>query len=329
MAMFLKKAAALGAAVMMIGLSTAAAQAPTAPAPEGPPAWAYLVKPPGYKLPPDDGVPRHVPGSTVRYKVSQLRDSFLAPDWHPQEHPAMPAVVGRGRRPDVMACGFCHRATGTGGPENANIAGLPRAYIVRQLREYRSGARTSAVKDRLPTDLMMATARALTDAEIEAAADYFSAIKPTPHIRVVETARPPKLVQAGWLMAVAPGKATEPLGRRIVEVPEDLEQFEARDPHARFIAYVPPGSLARGEMLARTGGESAMSCATCHGEDLKGMDDIPPIVGRSPTYMVRQLYDFKTKARRGEMADQMEPVVANLTIDDMIALAAYLASREP
>jgi cytochrome c553 len=45
--------------------------------------------------------------------------------------------------------------------------------------------------------------------------------------------------------------------------------------------------------------------------------------------MVRQLYDFKVKARRGEMADQMELVVANLTIDDMIALAAYLGSREP
>ena len=270
-----------------------------------------------------------MPGSAASYKVSQLRDPYLAPDWHPQEHPAMPSVVGRGRRPDVMACGFCHRATGTGGPENANIAGLPRAYIVRQLQEYRSGARTSAVKDRLPTDLMMATAKALTDAEIEAAADYFSALKPTSHIRVVESARPPKLVQAGWLMAVAPGKATEPLGRRIVEVPEDLEQFEARDPHARFIAYVPPGSLARGEQLVKTWGDLAMACATCHGEDLKGMDDTPPIIGRSPTYMVRQLHDFRTKARHGEMADQMEPVVANLTVDDMIALSAYLASREP
>lgn len=329
MAMVVKRVAALVAMVMTLGLSAASGQAPPSPVPEGAPTWAYVINPPGFKLPPDDGVPRHVPGSTVRYNLSQVRDPFLAPDWHPQEHPAMPAVVGRGRRPDVMACGYCHRATGTGGPENANIAGLPRAYIVRQLQEYRSGARASAVKGRLPTDYMMATSRALTDAEIEAAADYFSALKPTPHLRVVETARSPKLEQANWLMAAAPGKATEPLGRRIVEVPEDLEQFEARDPHARFIAYVPPGSLARGEQLVRTGGDLAMACATCHGEDLKGMDDTPAIVGRSPTYMVRQLYEFKTKARHGEMADQMEPVVASLTIDDMIALAAYLASREP
>jgi cytochrome c553 len=329
MAMVLKKAAALVATVSLLGLSSASAQVPPAPPAGGAPAWAYPINPPGFKLPPDDGVPRRVPGSTVRYKVSQLRDPFLAPDWHPQEHPAMPVVVSRGRRPDVMACGTCHRATGTGGPENANIAGLPRAYIVRQLQEYRSGVRASAVKGRAPTDFMISTSKALTDAEIEAAADYFSALKPVPHIRVVEAARSPKLVQANWLMAAAPGKATEPLGRRIVEVPEDLEQFEARDPHARFVAYVPVGSLARGEQLAKTGGDLAMSCATCHGEDLKGMDDVPPIVGRSPTYMVRQLYDFKVKARRGEMADQMEPVVANLTLDDMIALAAYLASLEP
>ncbi len=80
-----------------------------------PPFWAYTYNPPDFKPPPDDGQPRHVPDSTASYTVPQTRDRFLAPDWHPGDHPAMPAVVASGRQPDVYACGFCHRASGTGG----------------------------------------------------------------------------------------------------------------------------------------------------------------------------------------------------------------------
>ncbi|MEZ5558615.1 MAG: c-type cytochrome [Pseudomonadales bacterium] len=239
----------------------------------------------------------------------------------------MPDVVRGGRPPDVAACGYCHRATGTGGPENANIAGLPYAYIVRQLREYRSGTRTTAVPGRGPTTLMIAGARAATDAEIDAAAAYFSALAPVVRIRVEESATAPRLFVTNWIWAVAPGDETEPLGLRIVEIPEDLEQFEARDPHARFVAYVPPGSIARGESLARTGAGKTLPCAVCHGAKLKGTSDIPPIAGRSPTYVVRQLFEFKAGFRRGAMSGQMLPVVASLSVGDMIDLAAYLATQ--
>lgn len=297
--------------------------------PEGAPLWAYPTNPPGLKPSPDDGVPRRVPGSEASYTLSQLRDRFIAPDWHPEEHPAMPEVVRQGRKPVVSACGFCHRASGTGGPENANIAGLPRAYIVRQIQDYRSGARSTAVPKRGPTTLMIAGAKAVTEAEIEAAAAYFSALKPAALIRVQESATAPKIFVANWFFAASPGNVTEPLGQRIVEVPEDLAQFEARDPHARFVAYVPAGSVARGEALAKTGGGKTVPCATCHGANLEGTDDIPPITGRSPTYVVRQLFEIKTGVRRGARADQMLPTVANLSMDDMIDLAAYLATQTP
>ena len=297
--------------------------------PEGPPLWAYPTNPPGFKPAPDDGVPRRMPGSEASYTLPQLRDRFIAPDWHPQEHPAMPEVVRQGRKPKVSACGFCHRASGTGGPENANIAGLPHAYIVRQMQEYKSGARSTAVPKRAPTTLMIAGAQAVTDAEIEVAAAYFSALKPVALIRVHESAAAPKVFVANWFFAASPGDATEPLGQRIVEVPEDLAQFEARDPHARFVAYVPPGSVARGEVLVKTGAGKTVPCATCHGANLRGADDIPPIAGRSPTYVVRQLFELKTGVRRGAKADQMLPTVANLSVDDMIDLAAYLATQEP
>ena len=107
---------------------------------EPPPAWAYPVNPPDFKLPPDDGTLRRVPGSTAAFTLTQLRDRFFAPDWHPGDHPPMPEVVARGRRPEVFACGFCHRADGPGGPENSNLAGLPAPYISQQMREFKSGA---------------------------------------------------------------------------------------------------------------------------------------------------------------------------------------------
>ncbi|WP_430649066.1 c-type cytochrome, partial [Bradyrhizobium niftali] len=96
---------------------------------EGPPAWAYPVNPPGFKPAPDDGKPRSVPDSGASYTVPQTRDLFLAPVWHPEDHPALPDIVAHGRKPDVFACGFCHRANGQGGPENADLAGLPASYI--------------------------------------------------------------------------------------------------------------------------------------------------------------------------------------------------------
>jgi cytochrome c553 len=297
--------------------------------PQAVPLWAYPTNPPDFRLVPDDGVPRRVPGSPATYTVTQLRDRFVTPDWHPHEYPAMPEVVRQGRRPNVSACGYCHRASGTGGPENASLAGLPRAYIVRQLQEYRSGARSTAVPRRAPTTLMIASAREASDAEIEIAADYFAALVPVARIRVQESATAPQVFVANWFFAAVPGGATEPLGQRIVEVPENLEQFEARDPHARFVAYVPPGSVARGEVLVKTGAGTTVACATCHGPGLRGNDDIPPIAGRSPTYVVRQLFELQAGVRRGARYDQMVATVANLSMDDMIAIAAYLATQAP
>src|SRR5262245_26399814 len=157
-----------------------------------PPAWAYPVNPPGFTARADDGQPRRVPGSTRTYTVTELRDLFAAPVWHPEEHPPLPPVVAHGRKPAVFACGVCHRADGPGGPENANIAGLPPAYIVQQMLDYRSGARSTTLPDRAPQKNMIALSKAITDEEIHEAAEYFAA-RPVRHtVRVIETAAVPK-----------------------------------------------------------------------------------------------------------------------------------------
>jgi cytochrome c553 len=293
------------------------------------PAWAYPWAP-DFKSAPDDGVPRHVPDSTAAFTITQERDLFFAPDWHPDDHPAMPDVVAHGRPPDVRACGSCHRTEGTGGPENASLAGLPAAYIAQQMADYKSGARKFAGPQRSPVLLMMTIAKAASDADIQAAAAYFSSLKPKPLIKVVETDTVPKTQIARVFYALTKDGGSEPLGERIVEIPADMEQFEHRDTRSQFIAYVPKGSIARGEALAKTGGAGITTpCAICHGPDLKGVATIPGIAGRSPSYLVRQIYDFQQHARAGSAGALMAPVVEKLSHDDMISLAAYVSSLQP
>jgi cytochrome c553 len=296
---------------------------------DGPPAWAYPMTPPGFKLPPDDGQVHHVPDSSAAFTTSQLQDRFFTKDWHPDDHPPMPDIVAYGRKPDVLACGHCHRADGAGGPENASLAGLPAAYIRQQVVDFRDGSRKSSVPKRIPWALMFSVSRAVTDDEVAQAATYFSSLKPKRHIKVVETDTAPKTYVAWLIYAASKDGETEPIGQRIVEVPNDLDQFEAYDSHAEFTAYVPVGSIAKGEALVTSGVGKTVQCGTCHGPDLKGLGPIPGIAGRSPSYIVRQLYDFKHGTRGGPWSALMARVVANLDDEDFVPLAAYLASQEP
>ena len=302
--------------ISILALSMASLSSSAALGAEDPPTWAYPVNPPDFKPRAEDGIARRVPASSATYSVTQLRDRFISPVWHPNDHPPLPSVVAQGRKPNVFACGFCHRAEGTGGPENASLAGLPAGYIVQQMADYKSGARKTSVQKR-NIDLMIALSKDITDAEVQAAAAYFSALKPKSNIRVVETASVPKTVVAGWFLTAADTREKEPIGQRIIEMPEDLEQFENRDPRSHFVAYVPIGSVARGEALVSTGGGKTLQCAICHGQDLKGLGELPSIAGRSPSYIVRQLYDIQNGARAGKGAQLMKAAVANLTVEDM------------
>jgi cytochrome c553 len=302
---------------------------PSASKPDPVPTWAYPWDP-DFKTPPADDAPHRLPGSTASFKWAQARDLFFSPDWHPEDHPPLPAIVATGRKPDVRACGSCHRSEGTGGPENAGLAGLPVAYFVQQIADFKSGARKSAGPQRSGDSLMAATAKAMTEAEIHDAAEYFSSLKAKQIIKVVESDTVPKTYIARLFFAKREDGGTEPLGSRIVEFPNDVEQFELRDSRSQFTAYVPVGSIAKGEALAKNGGSGAtIPCAICHGSDLRGIGPIPGIAGRSPSYIVRQLYDFQQGTRAGSSAGLMKPAVAKLSHEDMIALAAYTSSLDP
>jgi len=304
-----------------------------------PPAWAY-----GFVLPVtdepkapaaqpavnDDGSQRHIPGATLSFTLTQVRNVYGPADWFPGDHPPMPGIVGQGRMEAmIQACGLCHYPNGKGRQENAGVAGLPYSYFVQTMADFKNGLRKSSDPRKANTNNMIRFAANMTDGEVKASAIYFSSMKWTPWIRVVETSRVPKTrVQFGMFLKLE-GNDTEPLGERIVESPEDAERTELlRDPHSGFIAYVPVGSIKKGEALAlRGGGGKTIACATCHGADLMGLGPVPGIAGRSPSYLVRQLYDMQAGNRHGEWTALMKPVVEKLTSDDMIAIAAYTSSR--
>jgi cytochrome c553 len=294
---------------------------------DGPPAWAYPVNPPNFQRSPDDGSIRRVPDSTAGFTLTQVRDLFAAPDWHPDDHPPMPTIVAAGRKPDVFACGVCHRADGPGGPESASLWGLSADYIMQQTAAFKSGLRTNSTA-RVANDLMIKLAKAVTDQELREAANYFAGIKPRSNITVVETAMVPQTQVRDLFLVPLEGAGPEPIGERIIELPENVEYFVSRDSHARFIAYVPLGSLQKGRVLAASS-DLRLQCAACHGPDLKGLGAVPGLAARSPTYAFRQLYDFQAGARKGAQSELMQPVVATLTIADMIALAAYVATLPP
>ena len=317
----------ISTALLTLSLVALATATTPAQSQDGPPAWAYPINPPNFQRAPDDGKVRRVPESAAGFTLTQVRDLFAAPDWHPQDHPPMPEIVAKGRKPDVFACGVCHRSDGPGGPENASLFGHSPEYIIQQTIEFKTGMRTNSVP-RVATDLMIKAAKAVTDQELKEAAAYFAAVKPRANIAVVETDTVPKTHVRDLFLAAMEGGEKEPIGQRIIEIPENVEHFVSRDSHARFIAYVPVGSIQKGRALA-TSNDPRVQCAPCHGADFKGTTVAPGLAARSPTYMFRQLYDFKSGARKGVNSEVMKLAVEKLSVEDMIALVAYSASLKP
>lgn len=292
--------------------------------PAGLPDWTFNIpdkEQPSAVRP--EGIIR-APGSAKEYEAAKIAGNANPPDWFPDEHPPAPKAVagGPGAR---FACGSCHLMSGQGHPEAADIAGMPAAYLIRQMADYKSGTR----KDE---ERMGPISKITSEDDVRQAAEYFASLKPRVWVRVIETATPPKtfIATAGRHRQLHPAGGTEPIGHRILEIPEDPFRTEIRDPHASFIAYVPPGSIARGEALVKTGAAGkTVQCATCHGETLKGVGEVPRLAGLQPLYVARQLFDLRYGSRGGKAAEPMKPVVANLSEDDIIAISSYLGSLPP
>src|SRR5262245_28931045 len=329
--------ALIAIASVVFGASVVLAQqnapAPTAPVPAGLPDWAYTPPPPAGSppapsaLPADDSAVVRIAGTDKTKTRAELRGTKEIPDWFPEDrHGVMPSVVRSGRE-GVRACGFCHLADGSGRPENAPVSSYHPAYFLQQMEDFKNGLRRSADPRKANTNNMIGFAKMATPEELRAAAEYFAAQPYPRRMKIVESKTAPKVrLQGGMHMAIpaADGGGMEPIGDEIVEVPEDNLRAESRDTRMGWVAYVPPGTLNKGKQLA-----TKYQCAFCHGQNLEGTGPVPALAGRSPSYTMRQLFDMKSGARNGPWGQLMKPVVANLSVQELMAVSAYAASLQP
>src|SRR5262249_29320607 len=278
---------------LVLFASVVAAQNPTPTTiPNGLPERAYNI--PDKVHPPEPKLPNvvRVAGSSKELEATAIAGNANPPDWFPDEHPAPPRSV---KGPMPNACGSCHLMSGQGHPESADIAGMPAEYIIRQMNYFKSGARKEEAR-------MGPIARAVSDEDVRQAAEYFAAVKPTPFVKVIETATPPKTYVSADARhrRIMPEGGTEPIGRRIIQIPEDPMQTTIRNPHSGFIAYVPPGSIKKGEALVQSGGAGqTIQCAICHGDALTGLGEVPRLAGLQPVYLARQLIQMQNGTSAG------------------------------
>lgn len=293
-------------------------------------AWAY---PSGaetaFGKPPGPG-PFHMPGSPLTLTRAQIEEADGPIDWYPEDHPPAPAIVRGPAASGTTPCADCHAFNGEGYPASADLAGLTAAYIVEQVKAFRSGDRRSAQPGQPNTAEMIKAAVSVTPQELDEAAAYFASLPRAPRLRVIETATVPRTIpdKYGWLDP-APGGGTEAVGDRIVELSDDIQRTFLSDDHVTLTDYVPPGAVARGDVIAATGGAAGIACTTCHGPELRGTEIAPPLAGRPAGYLARTLWDIRVNARRGPSVAQMQRSAKLLSPVEIRDVAAYLASLTP
>src|SRR5262245_22758974 len=278
-----------------VALATTALQSqqPQQPAPGTPtqlaavparePAWAFPVQ--AGQLPAESQEPKSVPGSTKKYTPKEIDDLLNPPDWFPDDHKPAPPIVQKGHGM-ALACGSCHLMSGLGHPESSDVTGSTADYIYQQLQDFKSGARKDSAR-------MNGISAELSDQEMRQAAEYFAALPRMKWSRVVEAAMVPKTFVGQGRMRFKDPKDSgmEPIGKRIITLPEDQDRARLRDPKSGFLSYVPPGSVAEGKALVENGGGGkTVQCSICHGEGLKGLGNVPGIAGVQPIYLAHQRY---------------------------------------
>jgi cytochrome c553 len=271
--------------------------------------WAYPVEPP-----PGNNADAAPPSRPVNQALIAATYTGL---------PRMPEVVAKGK---PLPCMQCHLANGGSHPESAAISGLTANYIIEQVHAFRDGDRVD-----VRTGRMVLASKAISEKELKEAAEYFAAIGPERQkwIKTVvsnDVPKGPAPFGGGGFRYHAPDGGTEPLpAGMVVETAENDDLVRARDQiDGGFVQYVRADDLALGEKVATAG-----ACGTCHGADYKGVGDVPRLAGQHSLYLIRQLKDMQTGARKDKNVALMKPAVANLSDREIVAVAAYLASKSP
>jgi cytochrome c553 len=91
-----------------------------------------------------------------------------------------------------------------------------------------------------------------------------------------------------------------------------------------FVVMLAAGSVQAGGDAAR-GGELAIDCVDCHGEDGKGDDETPSIAGMDEAEQIAALKAYASGERIDE-TEMMGDIASALSEQDMADLAAHYKS---
>src|SRR6476646_2767957 len=93
------------------------------------------------------------------------------------------------------------------------------------------------------------------------------------------------------------------------------------------IAFASVVTLVAVPTLAADVKDKVEVCKACHGDNaVSQMENIPSLAGQLDQYIQWQLVYFRSGARKNE---QMQPIVEQLTNEDIRNLAAYFTSLAP
>jgi len=188
-------------------------------------------------------------------------------------------------------CGACHGATGISpAPTYPNLAGQQAAYLVKQLADFKSGART---------DMMMAPmAVNLSEQDIADLGAYFSS-------------QPRSGEQA-----TASADDTAPTAAS-----------SAPTGNVEIVTSTSAKAIYAGDV--KSGQEKSAMCVACHGTDGNSLVSMyPKLAGQSANYLSKQLADFKSGARVDPVMVGMVAGLSSADMDDLAAYYAVQASTE-
>ena len=245
-----------------------------------------------------------------------------------------PRVVAHGQAVGPNPCATCHLFNGAGSLGVPDLAGLPAAYMIEQIGQFRSGRRHSSEE-------MMAVAKGLGDAEFARACAYYA--KPPRAWRrcnVVETARVPLTQPDRYgMLTVLSGGRTEPhrrpdhrgcrrLGHAVFpggsgcgdDAGRAFRRRRVRAEGRRCTRHGSGAQRGRGRPILRALPRDAFAWRRpCAG----------PLAGRSAACLARAMEDIRTGARGGRTVAPMRPIARGLSATDVRNVAAYLASLKP
>jgi len=202
---------------------------------------------------------------------------------------AVQAADANAGKEKSATCSACHGPTGvSASPMFPNLAGQNDAYIIKQLKDFKSGTRSDA--------MMGPMAANLSEEDMADLAAYFSGL-------------PSAIEQA--VAAASSGASKDSTSASTAPVAGNVE----------VLSSTPAAAIYKGNVAA--GKSKAMVCAACHGADGNSLIPMyPSLAGQSANYLAKQLADFKSANRKNAV---MAGMVATLTPEDMHDLAAFFA----